>query len=496
MARSIFPVRTQLFACIFFFISPCFFTVPLQASTSESNNLTKRIQLLLQSPSLKKASCGVNVLSLKKNTPLFSYHDKESFAIASNMKLLTTSAALDYLGPDFEYNTSIKTNGQVTSSGELRGDIYIVGSGDPNLSGRFYNGNVTAVPESWADALKKRGVSVIMGDIIADDRIFDRNYINQNWPENQLSEWYCAPSCGLSFNDNCVDITIIPSKEPGKVVSLRVEPDTSYFSVSNSCTYTPNKKEHAYSIYRKPGTNLIIVKGKFWMNAFPEKTWVTVQTPSLYLATVFKEILERNGISLRGNVRLVNEDIEALPALETIAHTTSTMEQTINVTNKHSQNFYAEQILRTLGAHVRGEGTLEAGISVLQDFLRKLGFQPGEYQIEDGSGLSKGNRLSPRILTTLLAYMNRSPHGKALYDSLPISGVDGSLHRRMVLPRYKNKIRAKTGYIARVSALSGYIDTASGDVLVFSILMNNFKDLGAARKIQDNICQAIVDCYH
>lgn len=496
MARRLFFVRTQFFAWMFFFVFCCFLAVSLQASTTETNNLTKRIRLLLQSPSLKKTSCGVNVLSLKKNTPLFSYHDGESFAIASNMKLLTTAAALDYLGPDFEYKTSIKTNGQITASGELHGDVYIVGSGDPNLSGRFYNGKVTAVPESWANALIKRGVRVITGDIIADDRVFDRNYINPNWPENQLSEWYCAPSSGLSFNDNCVDITIIPSKNTGKVVSLQVEPDTSYFAISNSCIYTPNKKEHAYSIYRKPGTNQIIVKGKFWTNAFPEKTWVTVQAPSLYLATVFKEVLERNGISVRGNARLISEDTADLPDLEMIAQTTSTMEQTINVTNKHSQNFYAEQILRTLGSHVKGKGTLEAGISVLRDFLNKLGFQPGEYHLEDGSGLSKGNRLSPRILTTLLANMNRHPHGKVLYDSLPISGVDGSLHRRMALPRYKNKIRAKTGYIARTSALSGYIDTANGDILVFSILMNNFKDLGAVRKIQDNICQAIVDCYH
>jgi len=166
------------------------------------------------------------------------------------------------------------------------------------------------------------------------------------------------------------------------------------------------------------------------------------------------------------------------------------------VTNKNSQNFYAEQILKTLGSQIKGSGSSNAGIEVLHEFMENLGFSRNEYQIEDGSGLSKGNKLSPRILTTLLAYMRKHPYSNVLYDSLPISGVDGGLRRRMISMKYKNKIHAKTGYIAKTSALSGYIDTLNGDTLAFSILMNNFKDIRVIRKIQDNICQTLVDCYN
>ncbi|OHB43864.1 MAG: D-alanyl-D-alanine carboxypeptidase/D-alanyl-D-alanine-endopeptidase [Planctomycetes bacterium GWC2_39_26] len=492
--RSILIVYSKI--VVFIFTCAVFFSASVEANTTDTNNLKNRIQLLLNNPSLKNVPYGISIISIKNETPLFSYRDNDLFSVASNMKLLTTSAALDYLGTDFEYKTTIEADGKIKASGELVGNIIIKGSGDPNLSGRFYNGNIAAVPESWANAIITRGINKITGDIIADDSIFDRVYTNPNWPENQLSEWYCAPSCGLSFNDNCVDITIIPKKEPGKIVTLLVEPDTSYFNILNNCIYTLNKKEHGYSMDRKPGTNQIFIKGKFWINASPEKNWVNVYNPALYLATVFKEILEKNGVTVCGNARLIEEGDYANSNLERITQTTSTMEQTIHVTNKHSQNFYAEQILKTLGAHIKSSGTLDAGLEVLHDFMNKLGFPNDEYQIEDGCGLSKGNKLSPKIITTLLKYMNKHPNGNMLWNSLPTSGTDGGLRRRMNSPQYKNKIHAKTGYIAKTSALSGYIDTSSGDVLVFSILMNNFRNLSSVMKIQDDICKILVDCYN
>lgn len=491
-----FTLKVHFNTFILVFICSVFFAKFLEANATSPTNLDSRIQALLKTPSLKNVSYGISVVSIKKNTPLFSYRDNDLFCIASNMKLLTTAAAIEYLGPDFEYRTSVDAHGVITASGELKGDLIIRGSGDPNLSGRFYNGNITSVPESWANAIRSRGIRKVTGDIIADDSVFDRIYTNPNWPENQLFAWYCAPSCGLSFNDNCVDITLTSDKKPGNIVTLLVEPNTSYFTIINKCVSTSKKQEHAYSIYRKPGTNQIFIKGKFWINASPEKTWVNVHNPALYLATVFKEILEKKGTTVQGCARVIDETDSFNSDLEKMTETISPMKQTILVMNKNSQNFYAEQILKTLGLQIKGRGSSNAGIEVLHAFMRKLGFSPDEYQIEDGSGLSKGNKLSPRIITTLLTHMNEHPYRDVLYNSLPVSGIDGGLRHRMISSRYKNKIHAKTGYIAKTSALSGYIDTLSGETLAFSILMNNFKDLGAIRKIQDNICQILVDSYN
>ena len=224
-----FTLKVHFNTFVLVFICSVFFTKFLEANATSPNNLDSRIQLLLKNPSLKNVSYGISVVSIKKNIPVFSYRDNDLFSIASNMKLLTTAAAIEYLGPDFEYKTSIDTHGVITASGELIGDIIIKGSGDPNLSGRFYNGNITSVPESWADAIRSRGIRKVTGDIIADDSVFDRIYTNPNWPENQLSAWYCAPSCGLSFNDNCVDITLISDKKPGNVAQLFVVPQYVVF---------------------------------------------------------------------------------------------------------------------------------------------------------------------------------------------------------------------------------------------------------------------------
>lgn len=492
--KSLLRVLFSTFVCLY--VCSIFFTTNIKANVSDRNNLSNRILSILKDPSLENVSCGISVRSIKKNISLFNYRDTDLFSVASNMKLFTTAAALVYLGPDFEYKTSIETNGIINASGKLDGDVIIRGSGDPNLSGRFYNGNILAVPELWTNALKRMGIERVTGDIIADDCIFDRIYTNPHWPENQLSEWYCAPSCGISFNDNCVDITLVPEKKPGKTTALSIEPNTSYFTIFNNCIYTANKKEHAYSIYRKPGTNRIVIKGKFWVNASPEKKWITVHNPALYLATVLKETLEKNGITVDGSVRLIDEKDLDDSQWKEVTQTTSTMEQTVLITNKRSQNFYAEQIMKTLGVQVKGRGTLEAGIEVLEDFMGKLGFDPHEYLIEDGSGLSKGNRFSPKIITSLLVYMNKHPYGKIFYDSLPVSGSDGGLQHRMTSPRYKNRVHAKTGYIAKTSALSGYIETQNGDTLAFSVLMNNFKNLSSVQRIQDNICQTLIDFYN
>lgn len=496
--RSIRNLYYYSTLCILIIIFSGIFSIPLlHAGIVKSNDLHKRLRSILENPSLRDASYGIHVISIKKNESLFDYRSDDLFRVASNMKLLTTAAVLEYLGPDFEYRTSIEANGKITDSGKLKGDIIIRGSGDPNISGRFYHDNITAVLESWAKALKDRGIYKITGDIIADDTIFDRIHINPNWPRNQLSEWYCAPISGLSFNDNCVDITLLPGKKPGGRVSLVIDPDTSYFTISNTCIYTSHKKEHAYSIYREPNTNRIFIKGKFWVNASPDKKWVSVHEPALYFARVFKEVLEKYGITVYGNVRLIDENDSIDSSLERITHTTSAMRQSILITNKRSQNFYAEQILKTLGAQIHGNGSTEAGIDVMHNFMnKKLGLHRNEYHIEDGSGLSRGNRLSPRMITSLLSYMTKHPHGEVFFDSLPISGVDGGLRRRMVSVPYKNYVHAKTGYIARTAALSGYINISGEDMLAFSILINNFNNLSAVRQIQDNICQTLIDYYN
>jgi serine-type D-Ala-D-Ala carboxypeptidase/endopeptidase (penicillin-binding protein 4) len=195
---------------------PCFLLVALVFfyiiclenvwSTPADKKLKEEIDAILQKYKPKETCVGISIFSISKDKYLYEINPDKSFVVASNMKLFTTATALVYLGADFEFKTEIFYRGDISAEGKLDGDIVIRGSGDPNISGRFFDGNVTAVPAFWADRIKKHGIQVISGDIIVDDSIFDREFVHRNWPKDQLSKWYCAPVSGLSFNDNCVDI--------------------------------------------------------------------------------------------------------------------------------------------------------------------------------------------------------------------------------------------------------------------------------------------------
>ena len=462
--------------------------------TPEGKKLEEEINAIVRIHKPEGASVGISIISIGANKPLFKLNPAKSFIVASNMKLFTTAAALHYLGPDFIYKTSIYYQGEI-SEGKLNGDIIIKGCGDPNISGRFYEDEITAVPTSWADSVKEKGIKVITGDIIADDSIFDREYVHDNWPKDQLSEWYCAPISGLSFNDNCVNIKIKPSKRPGAPADIQFEPKTSYVKVINKCKTTSVESKHAYLLYRKPLTNHIYVEGYVWSKKEPEEEWITVHNPPLYTATVFKEILESKDIRIMGKARVVNDsDLNTKRELLELASTTSYLRQSIEVTNRHSQGFYAEQILKTLGAYIKKEGSFSAGLSVVSEFITKLGFSEEQYQLDDGSGLSQKNKLTPDMITKLLRFMYKHEHGRVFFESLPIPGTDSTLEKRLTKEPYSSRIRAKTGYIDGTSALSGYIETLNEEILVFSILVNEVKQgsIWKAKRLQDAICRLLV----
>ncbi len=487
---------------------PCFFTVTcflfssffavyaLNVPAPGQLELEKRVEKILKHQHLKKATISVRIVTAKDNRVLFSHNTYTPLKPASNMKLLTTAAALLYLGGGFEFETGIYISHKV-SKGKLPGNIIIKAGGDPNISGRFYNDNITAVPEMWADKVAEAGIKSVEGDIVVDDTMFDREYINTAWPQDQLSNWYCAQISALSFNDNCIDVTVKPQANIGKPAIVATNPETGYVKIVNSCKVTGKKSKHAISIFRKIGTNIVHVKGKCWKNAKSGSSWVTIDNPSLYLATVFKELLEKRGIEVTGAARFAaDDDIKRLKKAKKITSTTSTIEQTINVTNKRSQNFYAEQLLKTLGYKTKGKGSFKSGLAAISDMLADLGYEPGKYIISDGSGLSKKNRLTTRIFTDLLCFMSKSRNNKMFIDSLPKSGEQqGSLRKRMKQAPYKSRIKAKTGYILGASGLSGYAEPPNGELIAFSILVNDFKISNRhIKNLQDSICKAIIDC--
>jgi D-alanyl-D-alanine carboxypeptidase/D-alanyl-D-alanine-endopeptidase (penicillin-binding protein 4) len=234
------------------------------------------------------------------------------------------------------------------------------------------------------------------------------------------------------------------------------------------------------------------VSGAIWTRSGPAEEWVTVVDPPAYFGAALRAALAEEGVAIVGATR----EEHGLPdgEWEAVAAHRSDLAPTIEVTNKRSQNFYAETLVKTLGLRLAGEGSWERGVAKVGEFLLGLGLPAGSFELADGSGLARGNRMSPRAMTLLLEKMFRHPHSREFVLSLPWSGEPGlSWQRRLAEAPYRGNVFAKTGTISGVSTLSGYAKARSGKVYAFSILCNQIRGVGAAHRAQDAVVRAIVD---
>lgn len=435
---------------------------------------------------------AVSVVTLPDGKPVFSINKSAPMVVASNMKLITSAAALCLLGPEYKFKTELFTLGHLDSGGTLHGNLLVRGGADPNISARFAV-HPTAIFEKWALVLRSLGISAISGDIIGDDRILDREFIHPAWPSDQLTFWYTAPVSGLSFNDNCVDLTVISAPRADAPPVIRLSPLTSYVSLKNACA-TYNKLTEPLVLYRTPGTNNITVRGQVRLRASPWQGAVTVHNPSLYFAHVMWETFRRSGIEVGGRPRLVyqTEYLDSFTRAPALVHT-STLAQSIKVMNKRSQNLYAEQVFKLLGHEVMGDGSFRGGRKVIESFLDEINADAPGCRISDGSGLSSTGRSTAQQIVAVLSHMHRSPHRLIYVGSLPSAGRDGTLANRLGEPGLRGRIFAKTGYVSGANALSGYLFPEQGVPMAFSILVNGVKAGGNAKAkgFQEDLCRAL-----
>jgi D-alanyl-D-alanine carboxypeptidase/D-alanyl-D-alanine-endopeptidase (penicillin-binding protein 4) len=449
--------------------------------------LTEKIEAILE---LEKAGGGtwaVEVVSLDSGETLCEMNSRRSMLPASNMKLFTTAAALYYLGSDFTTKTSLYYDGKLGANGTLDGDLIVYGRGDPNISGRFQD-SPTSIFEDLARKLKEKGLKKVTGDIVGDDSYFDNQYYGP-WDPKEKYKWYAARVSALSFNDNCIDIYVTPGAKPGAKAKVVKSPRTSYARVIGRASTTRNKKN---SVWVSPlgGGRDILVGGKIWLGKPVEELWFPVESPSLYAATVFRETLEREGITVSGQPRALRDDHNtAVPegAKPTLEHESAPLSELIKVVNKRSQNLHAELLLKHIGLRQGGEATFEGGTKAVDAFVRKIGIDTSSITVEDGSGLCRQNRASAHSIVQLLSHMDAGENADVFRNSLAVSGVDKSL-KGMTWIAPKEKIKAKTGWLKRTLALSGYVDGKT-QRLAFSIIVNDYTaDSMRVRRARDRIC--------
>jgi D-alanyl-D-alanine carboxypeptidase/D-alanyl-D-alanine-endopeptidase (penicillin-binding protein 4) len=434
---------------------------------------------------------AVHVVALAQPGPFYGYRPEAAMIPASNQKLLTTAAAVALLGPGYTFETSLGMRGVLGDGGVLLGDLAVRGAGDPTISGRF-DGDPYSAFRPWAAALKARGVRTVIGDVYLEHGLFDGPTVHPSWPPEQLMWWYEAPVAALSFADNCQLLRAWGSKQQGRPGVLEVFPRIDVFDLRNRLRTGGSRGKHHWVVNRAPGSRVVDVSGQLNSRSAPLEVWVTVPDPVTYFGGALRDALDQEGISVQGELR----PVERLPGpwWELVATHRTLLGAALDVTNKRSQNFYAESLFKLLGARFCGEGTWEAGTRVVNDFLvRRVGWQRDHFRVVDGSGMARGNSVSARQITALLQYMFRQRWGVEYVRSLPFSGEpEASLHRRLTSSPYRGNVFAKTGTISGVSTLSGYVKGRSGRLYAFSVLVNG-SGAGNGRTIQDRVVQVVVD---
>jgi len=420
------------------------------------------------------AHWGVLVRSLESGETLYARNAGRMFVPASNMKLVTAAAALETLGPEYRYRTRIAAAGPVRN-GTLRGDLLVIGGGDPTLSDRFH-GDVGAFLRTWADSLRAHGVTRITGAVIGVDDVFDDVPVGRGWAWDDLGDSYSAEVGGLELNEGFVTVRIAPV--PGqRAAAVTTGPVSDEWVPVQGTVWMPGAgPAAAVSAGRGDTLSAVLVAGTLTSDTAVVEEEVAVRNNTRFFASALRQALLEAGIAVGGG----SHDADELPAgriapRQTVlfTHTSPPMADVLAAFLKPSQNQLGEMLVKTMGVELRGMGTWPAGLSAIDSVMRSWQMPPRLLSQADGSGLSRYNLVAPAFLVALLEREARSPHAAVYHAALPVAGRDGTLANRMRGTPAEGNVHAKTGTLSGVRSLSGYFTTAAGERMVFSIISNH-----------------------
>jgi len=467
---------------------------PVFISTAHAD-LPADVQSVLRNKLLQKGEVSIEMIRLGASPSdareIYKENPTLPLAPASNLKLITTSAALDHFGADFKFRTYFVLHD---------GNAIIWGDGDPALGDaeilRRVGWDVTTVFQSWATQLKQRNITSVR-NVVVDDSVFDQNFLHPNWPADQIHKRYEAEVGGVNLNANCLDF-YVKTTSPGELVTYTMNPPAGFITVKNTCV---SGRDNAIWLSRMPGDNDIILRGQ--TNASNEvPVSVTITDPPIFAANVLAETLKAGGVAVSGQVtrnRQSKSDYLAASDAEKKNWTLLAVHETplpvvLARCNKDSMNLYAESLCKRLGhdlSHL--PGSWDNGTAAIGAFLKGLGVADAEFHLVDGSGLSKQNTISSHAITQVLRHNFYSKNKDVFLASLSVAGEDGTLSDRFRGTDLRGRVFGKSGYISGVSSLSGYLKTRDNNWYVFSILMNGVPpgSNSGAKALQESIVKAL-----
>ena len=449
-------------------------------ATKETRALQADLLRVFTAPIMSRGVWAVDVRSLDSNQSLFSLNADKLMMPASNMKILTLASAAEALGWDFRFTTALETTAPVVD-GTLQGDLIVRGTGDPTINTR--GRRAEAVLDEWATALKAAGVTTIEGRIVGDDQAFDDDGVGPGWAWDYLQYGYAAPVGALEFNENVATLTVLPGTAGGDPAIVTLT-GGSGFSILNRAVTGPASSPETIDYKRHIDRPLLEITGSVPLvsgeNTRTVNRTVAVINPTIFFVQQVKEGLAARGIRITGEAADFDDVAAGMlngsPERRTLVTTQSPpLSEMATVLMKVSQNLYAETFLKALASKSGGLGTWAAGRRAARATLTAWGVPEDAYVMSDGSGLSRYNYVTARTITTVLERMYKDPrHKDPFIATLPIAGKDGTISTRMRRSLAEGNAVAKTGSIANVRALSGYVRTRDGEMLVFSILTNDF----------------------
>jgi len=472
--------------------SPQALPTPRIATTTQTlGELQARISEILQKPELAQAMVGIKVASLDTGRVLFESNANKLLRPASNMKLYTVAAALDRLSPDYHFVTSVYARARPDAAGTIRGDLTIYGRGDPSIAARFNSGNYFKAIDDLAARIVAAGVKRVEGDLVGDETYFTGPPYGSGWEWDDLQWWYGAEISALTSNDNALDLSVRPGIKVGAAAVITTGPPDPLLTIINRVTTTPKGTKRDLAAYRVLASDEIEISGSIPLEDKGYSGGIAISRPALLFAYLLRASLAQQGVVVKGKTRTIPQPIYAVtpgPVASGLVEVANFQSPPLSMiaaqTLKPSQNLYTELILRTLGnvaapapTTVSADRTSEtAGIEVVRAFLREAGVNASPLSLNDGSGLSRNDMVTAEATLQLLTYMRRHRYATAFRDALPIAGVDGTLRNRMKGTVAENNLRAKTGTLSAASSLSGFVTTAAGEELVFSIMVNNYPE--------------------
>lgn len=481
-------------------------------------DLQAKIRLSLGRPELRRGNIGIKVASLETGKIVFEENAEKYLMPASNMKSFTVAAAMEKLSPNFRFRTSVFAPVQPDASGTIKGDLSIYGRGDVSFSTAFYNGDYFKGLDNLADKIVAAGVKRIEGNLIGDESYFTGFAIPAGWEWDDLQWYYGAEISALPLNDNALDLSVKPGSV-GAPCIVNLLPFNPLMRIVNTCKTTASGVKRDLTVKKDLDQNVLEISGTLPAGDRGFTDYLTVSHPSELFVTLLKQRLEQKGVVITGQPRVINANDKAalavssiLPPVQIAALESPPFSVIAAKTMKPSQNLYTETILWTLGQEGRSATmtnagatdqnpflnpkatSAEKGLFVVKNFLNEIGVAPDGIIQYDGSGLSRHNLVTPSALVQVYSFMAKeSKNSEAWLNALTIAGVDGTLQNRFKGTKAAGNVRGKTGTIDQVSALSGYLTTAAGEKLVFSILVNGVSRQSLRQAMIDEIVLNLVN---